>query len=55
MMRTTLNFGLNIETDMFAYYRIPPPYKAVTRHPKNATMGGGKGKIDHYVTPVRPR
>uniref|UniRef100_H2XPC5 Large ribosomal subunit protein uL16m n=1 Tax=Ciona intestinalis TaxID=7719 RepID=H2XPC5_CIOIN len=40
---------------LFAKWRIPAPYHAVTKHPLQAVMGGGKGKIDHYVTPVKSR
>ena len=40
---------------LFAVWRMKPPYHPVTRHPIQAVMGGGKGKIDHYVTPVKAR
>jgi len=41
------------EKRMFAVWRIPPPWKPVTRKGIGHKMGGGKGSIDHYVTPVK--
>ena len=38
-----------------AEWRVDAPYHAVTKHPLQAVMGGGKGKISHYVTPVKAR
>lgn len=55
MLRLTINRGIRKKPYLFAEYRIPAVHKPVTRHPKNAVMGGGKGKIDHYVTPVKAR
>jgi len=43
------NLGLN------AYFRIPNPWHPVTKHPECATMGGGKGKVAYWVSPVRAR
>ena len=40
---------------LHAVWRIEAPYHPVTKHPIQAVMGGGKGKIDHYVTPVKAR
>lgn len=37
----------------FAMWRINAPYKPITRKGLGQRMGGGKGAIDHYVTPVR--
>jgi len=37
----------------FAFYRVDPPYKPITTHGVGKKLGGGKGKIKHYVTPVR--
>jgi len=39
--------------DSFAIYRIDPPYKPITDHGFGKRMGGGKGAIDGYGTPVR--
>ncbi|PIR88710.1 MAG: 50S ribosomal protein L16 [Candidatus Harrisonbacteria bacterium CG10_big_fil_rev_8_21_14_0_10_44_23] len=30
------------------------PDKPVTKHAAEATLGGGKGSVDHYVFPVKP-
>ena len=30
------------------------PDKPITKHAAEATMGGGKGAVDHYVFPVKP-
>lgn len=30
------------------------PDKPVTKKPPEVTLGGGKGSVDHYVSPVRP-
>nr|CAB3263960.1 39S ribosomal protein L16, mitochondrial-like [Phallusia mammillata] len=38
-----------------AIWRVEAPYHAITKHPLQAVMGGGKGKIDYYVTPVQAR
>ena len=40
---------------LFAVWRLEPPWHPVTRHPIQAVMGGGKGSINHYVTPVKAR
>jgi len=41
--------------DLCAEWRVQDPYHAVTRHPIQAVMGGGKGKINYYVTPIKAR
>lgn len=41
--------------DLAAEWRVPDPYHAVTKHPVQAVMGGGKGKINYYVTPIKAR
>lgn len=38
---------------MFAIWRIPAPWQPVTKKGQGQRMGGGKGAIDHYVTPIR--
>lgn len=38
---------------MFAIWRVPPPWQPVTKKGQGQRMGGGKGAIDHYVTPVK--
>lgn len=52
MMRLTINRHLNPRT-MFAVWRIPAPYKPITRKGLGQRMGGGKGAINHYVTAVK--
>ncbi|XP_044276710.1 39S ribosomal protein L16, mitochondrial [Varanus komodoensis] len=52
MMRLTINRKLNPKT-MFAVWRVPAPYKPITRKGLGHRMGGGKGAIDHYVTAVK--
>lgn len=38
---------------MFAIYRVEAPWKPITRRGQGKRMGGGKGAIDHYATPVK--
>lgn len=51
MIRTTINkFDAK---KMFAVWRVDPPWQPLTRKGQGKRMGGGKGAIDHYVTPVK--
>lgn len=52
MMRLTINRKMDPK-NMYARWRINAPYKPITRKGLGQRMGGGKGAIDHYVTPVR--
>ncbi|KAM4703942.1 large ribosomal subunit protein uL16m [Rhinophrynus dorsalis] len=52
MMRLTLNRTLSPRTT-FSRWLIPPPNKPVTRKGLGQRMGGGKGAVDHYVTPIK--
>ncbi|KAJ3593452.1 hypothetical protein NHX12_005787 [Muraenolepis orangiensis] len=52
MIRLTINRKMDVRTT-FARWRINAPYKPITRKGLGQRMGGGKGAIDHYVTPVR--
>lgn len=52
MIRLTVNRKMNSQTT-FAVWRIRAPYKPITRKGLGQRMGGGKGAVDHYVTPVR--
>lgn len=52
MMRLTINRSMNPK-NMFALWRVPAPFKPITRKGVGQRMGGGKGAIDHYVTPVK--
>ena len=38
---------------MFAQWRIDAPWKPITKKGQGHRMGGGKGSINHYVTPVK--
>ncbi|RZC37690.1 39S ribosomal protein L16, mitochondrial, partial [Asbolus verrucosus] len=52
MMR--LNIGRKIDPDrMFAIWRVDAPWQPVTKKGQGQRMGGGKGAIDHYVTPIK--
>uniref|UniRef100_A0A8C4PWF4 Large ribosomal subunit protein uL16m n=1 Tax=Eptatretus burgeri TaxID=7764 RepID=A0A8C4PWF4_EPTBU len=52
MIRLTTSRKMNTKT-MFAHWRMEAPYKPITRKGLGQRMGGGKGAIDHYVTPVK--
>ncbi|XP_007445493.3 39S ribosomal protein L16, mitochondrial-like [Python bivittatus] len=52
MMRLSINRHMNSKT-MFAVWRVPAPYKPITRKGLGHRMGGGKGAIDHYVSAVK--
>ncbi|XP_022102186.1 39S ribosomal protein L16, mitochondrial-like [Acanthaster planci] len=52
MMRLTINRSLD-STRMFARWRVEPPSKPITKKGQGQRMGGGKGNVDHYVTPVK--
>jgi large subunit ribosomal protein L16 len=52
MVRNTINRKLD-ETRMFAIWRIDAPWKPMTRKGQGHRMGGGKGAVDHYTTPVK--
>ncbi|CAH2321555.1 39S ribosomal L16, mitochondrial [Pelobates cultripes] len=52
MMRLTLNRTLSPRTT-FSRWLVVPPHKPVTRKGLGQRMGGGKGAVDHYVTPVK--
>ena len=41
------------ESRMFAVWRIDQPWKPITKKGQGHRMGGGKGAIDHYVTPIK--
>ncbi|KAM8924104.1 large ribosomal subunit protein uL16m [Pelodytes ibericus] len=52
MMRLTVNRTLSPRTT-FSRWLVAPPHKPVTRKGLGQRMGGGKGAVDHYVTPVK--
>ena len=52
MMRMGINRKMD-ETRMFAIWRIDAPWKPITKKGLGKRMGGGKGSISHYVTPIK--
>ena len=37
----------------FAFYRVDPPFKPITSHGAGKKLGGGKGSVKTYCTPVK--
>ncbi|XP_040177701.1 39S ribosomal protein L16, mitochondrial [Rana temporaria] len=52
MMRLTLNRKFDARTT-FSLWMVEAPNKPITRKGLGQRMGGGKGDVDHYVTPVK--
>lgn len=52
MIRMTIARKMD-QSKMFAIWRIDAPWKPITKKGQGKRMGGGKGSIDHYVTPVK--
>ncbi|KAG9468767.1 large ribosomal subunit protein uL16m isoform X2 [Eleutherodactylus coqui] len=52
MIRLTLNRKFDLKTT-FSNWLIEAPHKPITRKGLGQRMGGGKGAVDHYVTPVK--
>lgn len=52
MMRLAIGRKMDISR-MFAVWRVDAPWQPVTRKSQGMRMGGGKGNIDEYVTPVK--
>jgi len=52
MLRMGINRNMD-ESRMFAIWRVDAPWKPITKKGQGHRMGGGKGAIDHYTTPVR--
>lgn len=49
-----LGIGRKVQPKLsFGLYRVDAPYKPITDHGFGKRMGGGKGSIDHYGTPIR--
>lgn len=51
-MRLNINRKMDINRT-FAVWRIDSPWKPITKKGVGVRMGGGKGAINHYVTPVK--
>ena len=52
----SLRLNVNRKLDFnkaFAIWRIDCPWKPITKKGLATRMGGGKGSIHHYVTPVK--
>nr|CAG4650475.1 EOG090X0DE4 [Sida crystallina] len=52
MIRMTVNRKMDPKR-MFAIWRVDPPWQPLTKKGQGKRMGGGKGAIDRYVTPVK--
>uniref|UniRef100_A0A0A9WHM1 Large ribosomal subunit protein uL16m n=2 Tax=Lygus hesperus TaxID=30085 RepID=A0A0A9WHM1_LYGHE len=52
MIRLTIGRKMDI-SKMFTLWRVDPPWQPITKKGQGQRMGGGKGAIDHYVTPVK--
>ncbi|MPC21886.1 39S ribosomal protein L16, mitochondrial [Portunus trituberculatus] len=52
MIRMTIARKIDM-SKMFAIWRIDAPWKPITKKGQGKRMGGGKGSIDHYVTPIK--
>ncbi|XP_053977252.1 39S ribosomal protein L16, mitochondrial [Hylaeus volcanicus] len=52
MIRFTLLKRFDFKTG-FAIWRVPEIWQPISKKSQGARMGGGKGSIDHYVTPVK--
>lgn len=53
VLRLGIGKYINQHKDSFSIYRVDAPYKPLTNHGFGKRMGGGKGSIDGYGTPVR--
>jgi len=53
VMRLAVGRKVVKSNDSFSIYRIDPPFKPLTDHGFGKRMGGGKGTIDGYGTPIR--
>ncbi|XP_004536747.1 39S ribosomal protein L16, mitochondrial [Ceratitis capitata] len=52
MLRLTIGRKMDVNR-MFATWRVPSPWQPVTKKGQGQRMGGGKGAIDYYVTPIK--
>lgn len=52
LMKTVTDRHLDFKR-MFAQYRVDPLWQSWTKKPVGAKMGGGKGSVHHYVTPIK--
>lgn len=52
MLRLSIGRKMDVNR-MFAIWRIDAPWQPLTKQGQGQRMGGGKGAIDHYVTPIK--
>jgi large subunit ribosomal protein L16 len=52
MLRLSIGRKMDVNR-MFAFWRIDSPWQPLTKQGQGQRMGGGKGAVDHYVTPIR--
>lgn len=52
MLRLSIGRKMNVNR-MFAFWRIDAPWQPLTKQGQGQRMGGGKGSVDHYVTPIK--
>lgn len=52
MLRLSIGRKMDVNR-MFAIWRVDAPWQPLTKQGQGQRMGGGKGAIDHYVTPVK--
>ncbi|CAJ0568864.1 unnamed protein product, partial [Mesorhabditis spiculigera] len=45
----------NLLVNQFAVWRVDPPWLPRTKKAQGQRLGGGKGSIHHYVTPVKAK
>lgn len=49
-----LSIGRKMDTSrMFAVWRIPEPWQPLHKKGVGIRLGGGKGSIDHYASPIK--
>lgn len=49
-----MSVGRNLkQVNAFSIYRVEAPYKPLTNHGQGKRMGGGKGSISEYGTPIK--
>jgi large subunit ribosomal protein L16 len=54
MLRLSIGRKMDVNR-MFAIWRIDAPWQPLTKQGQGQRMGGGKGAIDHYVTPIKAK
>lgn len=52
MLRLSIGRKMDVNR-MFCIWRVDAPWQPLTKQGQGQRMGGGKGAIDHYVTPVK--